>query len=106
MDFEDARADRRLYAAWLRDTSAPADLAERLGTLLREGGYTVADPFIDGLTGVGAIDLAGFIAANTAFERDDDPWLDHCRRRYGMAGHPSLSAAGRNGGRYTWRDGR
>ncbi|MFW6145763.1 MAG: hypothetical protein ACOC7R_00350 [Planctomycetota bacterium] len=105
MDFEDARTDRMLYALWLSDTSTPADLAERLGMLLREGGYTVADPFIDGLMRVAAIDLADFIAANSAFERDDDPWLDHCRRRYGVADHPSLTAALRNGGRCTWRNG-
>ena len=106
MDFEDARTDRRLYVVWLSDASTPADLAERLGTLLREGGYTVADPFIDGLTRMRVIDLAGFIATNSAFEREDDPWLDHCRRRYGLVDHPSLTVALRNGGRCTWRDGR
>ena len=103
MDYEDARTDRRLYATWLVRTWPPGQLADRVAGLLRDGGYTVSVGFNDALGRIDTADLAHFVASNWAFETDDPLWLDHCRRGYPAAPHPSETSAQRNGGRVSWR---
>jgi len=104
LDYEDARMERDLYANWLARTWPPRDLADRVASLLRDGGYTVSDGFSFALDRLAPAPLADFLAANCPFETDDPLWLDHCRRRYPISPHPSETSAQRNGGRATWRD--
>jgi len=104
LDYEDARAERDLYVEWLVRTWAVGHLADRVGGLLREGGYVVSEGFRGGLERLAAVDLADFVAANAPFETDDRLWLDHCRRRYPPSPHPSETWIQRNGGRVSWRD--
>ncbi len=99
---EDACCDGELYAVWLAETYESPELAEQVGGIIADGGYTTPRGFVAGLAGIAPIDLAEFKAGNFPFETDDCRWLEHCNHRYPGSGEPTETADERNGARVTW----
>ena len=68
---EDACGDRGLYAAWLAEVYGSPELAEQVGEMIADGGYTTPRSFVAGLAEMPPGDLAEFKAGNFPFETDD-----------------------------------